>query len=79
MTILYKRFWDWVDSRYIVRRLLLVFTSALCAHAYFWAVRFAETTSKSGAELGLVIVAVTGPVSLLMSQIAKLYNDGRGA
>lgn len=77
MTLLSKRFWDWVDSRYIVRRALLAFTTALCGHAYFWAVTFAETTTKSGAEVGLIVAAVTGPVSLLMAQVAKLYNDGR--
>lgn len=77
-SMLSKRFWDWVDARYIVRRLLLVFTATMCGHAYFWAVQFAETTGKAGAEVGLIVAAVTAPVSLLMAQIAKLYNDGRG-
>ncbi len=76
--MLSKRFWDWVDERYIVRRLLLVFTFALTAHAYFWAIEFARVTEKTGIELGLVIAAITAPISLLMSQIARLYNDGRG-
>lgn len=79
MSLLSKRFWDWVDTRYIVRRVLLGFTAALCGHAYFWAVTFAESTSKSGAEVGLIVAAVTGPVSLLMAQVAKLYNNGRGS
>lgn len=78
-TYLSKRFWDWVDSRFIIRRLLLVFTAVLCAHAYFWAIQFANATTKSGAEVGLIVAAVTGPVSLLLAQVAKLYNDGRGA
>jgi len=79
MTLISKRFWDWVDSRYIVRRTLLFGVFALCVHAYMWAITFAMTTTKSGTELGLIIAAVTAPISLLMSQIAKLYNDGRGA
>lgn len=79
MTLLSKRFWDWVDSRYIVRRVLLAFTAVLCGHAYFWAVKFAEETTKSGAEVGLIVAAVTGPVSLLMAQVAKLYGDGRAS
>jgi len=79
MTFISKRFWDWVDSRYIVRRALLLATFLLCAHAYFWAIEFAIETTKSGAEVGLIIAAVTAPISLLMGQIAKLYNDGRGS
>jgi hypothetical protein len=72
------RIWDWVDKRFVVRRSLLGVTFALTAHSYLWAIRFAETTDKSGAELALVIGAVTAPISLLMAQVAKLYNDGRG-
>ena len=73
-----KRLWDWVDQRYIVRRILLLATFWLCAHSYFWAIAFASATTKTGAEVGLIIAAVTAPISLLMGQIAKLYNDGRG-
>lgn len=78
MNALSAAFWDWVDNRYIIRRLLLVATFALTTHSYFWAIRFAEETTKSGAELGLVIAAVTAPISLLMGTIAKIYADGRG-
>ena len=78
LEIYLSRLWDWVDARYIVRRSLLGVTFALTAHSYFWALHFADTTEKSGAELALVIAAVTAPISMLMAQIAKLYNDGRG-
>ena len=78
MNIISKRIWDWIDSRFIVRRSLLLATFWLTAHAYFWAVEFASATEKTGAEVGLIIAAVTAPISLLMGQIAKLYNDGRG-
>ena len=77
MNLISKRFWDWVDQRYIVRRLLLGVTTWLAIDSYFWAARFAETTSKTGAEVGLIVAAVTGPVSLLLAQVAKLYGDGR--
>lgn len=77
MNIISKRFWDWVDGRYVVRRLLLGVTTWLAIDSYFWAARFAETTTKPGAEVGLIVAAVTGPVSLLLAQVAKLYGDGR--
>lgn len=79
MTLLSKRFWDWVDERYIVRRILLGVTTWLAIDSYFWAAHFAEATTKTGAEVGLIIAAVTGPVSLLLAQVAKLYGDGRAS
>ena len=79
MTFISKRFWDWIDTRYIVRRSLLLTTAILCGHAYFWALEFATSTERTGVDIGLIVVAVTGPVTILMGQIAKLYNDGRGS
>lgn len=79
MTLISKRFWDWVDERYIVRRMLLGVTTWLAVDSYFWAAKFAETTGKTGAEAGLIVAAVTTPVSLLLGLIAKIYADGRAS
>ena len=70
-------FWDFIDERYIVRRFLLMIVFSLTVHSYFWATNFASTTEKTGAEVGLIIAAVTAPISLLMGHIAALYNDGK--
>lgn len=78
MTKWWIAMWDWIDSRYIVRRALLAATFFLASDSYVWAKHFADTTDKTGAEVGLIVAAVTGPVSLLLGQIAKLYNDGKG-
>jgi hypothetical protein len=38
---------------------------------------FATETAKSGAEVGLIIAAVTGPVAALQGFILKVYSDAR--
>ena len=70
---------DWINQHYIIRRLLLLFTGYMTWDSYQWAANFAMTTTKTGAEVGLIVAAVTAPVSLLLGQVAKIYSDGRGS
>lgn len=70
-------FWDWVDQRQIVRRTVLAITVYMTYEAFTWAAHFAEVTDKTGAEVGLIIAAVTGPISLLQGFVVKIYTEGR--
>lgn len=70
-------FWDFIDSRAIVRRIVLSSTVWMTWLSFEWAMQFATETTKSGAEVGLIIAAVTGPVSLLQGFVLKVYSDGR--
>jgi hypothetical protein len=38
---------------------------------------FATETTKTGAEVGLIIAAVTGPIAALQGFVLKVYADGR--
>lgn len=69
--------WDWVDRRLIVRRATLFATVWMSWQAFEWAARFAETTDKAGAEVGLIIAAVTAPIAALQAYVFKLYSEGR--
>jgi len=70
-------FWDFIDSRAIVRRLVLFITVYMSWLSFDWAIQFATETPKSGAEVGLIIAAVTGPVAALQGFILKVYSDAR--
>ena len=70
-------FWDWVDSRSVVRRISLFITIYMSYESFMWAAEFATTTEKSGAEVGLIIAAVTGPVAALQGFVLKTYSEGR--
>ena len=77
MTSWIARFWDWVDNRYIFRRLILVYTMWLTYVSYEWAAHFAMTTTKTGAEVGLIVAAVTAPITALQGYSFRLYILGR--
>jgi hypothetical protein len=70
-------FWDWVDERHVVRRAVLGVTVYMSYISFTWAAHFAETTNKGGAEVGLIIGAVTGPVAALQAFILKVYSESR--
>lgn len=72
-------FWDFVDSRAVVRRIAFFVTILMSWESFVWARDFATTTAKTGAEVGLIIAAVTGPVSLLQGFVLKVYSDARSA
>ena len=72
------RFWDWVDTRSIVRRIVLFVTLWMSWAAFIWAAGFAETTDKSGVEVGLIIAAVTAPIAALQGFVFKVYSESRG-
>lgn len=70
-------FWDFVDNRSVVRRSVLGVTVWMSWLSFEWATIFATETTKSGAEVGLIIAAVTGPVAALQAFILKVYSDAR--
>ncbi len=49
----------------------------LTTYVFWWAIDFATNTTKSGAEVGLMIGAITGPLSLLQGYVFKMYNEAR--
>ena len=71
------QFWDFVDTRQIVRRISLGTTIYMSYMAFQWATEFATMTEKTGAEVGLIIAAVTGPVAALQGFVLKVYSEGR--
>jgi hypothetical protein len=71
-------FWDFVDKRAIVRRTTLFITVYMSYVAFQWAATFATATDKDGAEVGLIIAAVTAPIAALQGYVFKLYSENRG-
>ena len=71
------RFWDWVDQRGVVRRVVLGITVWMTWRAFQWATVFATMTDKSGVEVAAIIGAVTAPITYLQSAAFKAYLEGR--
>lgn len=72
-----SKFWDFVDDRAIVRRIAFFVTLVMSWESFVWARDFATTTAKTGAEVGLIIAAVTAPVAALQGFVLKVYSDAR--
>jgi len=72
-----EAFWNWVDNRSVIRRIVLFITLWMTWASFMWAAGFAETTTKSGVEVGLIIAAVTAPIAALQGFVFKVYAEGR--
>ena len=71
-------FWDAVDNHLLIRRSILIFMVWMTYDAYEWAKLFASSNAKlGGTELGLIIAAVTAPISMLMKSLVEMYTDVR--
>ena len=76
------RWWDFVDSRGIVRRAVLGVSLWMLWDVSKWGMTYADKALDKGitdASLGAVMVAAGGPATLLAGWVFKLYVDTRGA
>lgn len=73
------RFWTWVDSRAIVRRIVLFVTLWMTWQAFTWAGVFAMTSDRPGMDVAAIIAAVTAPISVLQGYVFQVYTKGREA
>jgi hypothetical protein len=72
-----EKFWNWIDSRSIVRRIVLFVTLWMTWASFMWAAGFAESTTKSGLEVAAIIGAVTAPIAALQGFIFNVYSRSR--
>jgi hypothetical protein len=72
-----ERFWNWIDTRAIVRRAVLFTTLWMTWAAFAWAAGFAESTERTGIEVAAIIAAVTAPIAALQGFIFSVYSAGR--
>jgi hypothetical protein len=74
------RIWDWIDTRSIVRRIVLFVTLWMTWRVFTWAAGYAESitlTPGLGLEAAAIISAVTAPITALQVWVFKIYSDGR--
>lgn len=71
------KFWQWIDERSIIRRIVLFITLWMSWESFAWAADFAESTAKSGLEVPAIIAAVTAPIAALQGYVFKVYAQGR--
>ena len=76
-----EAFWKWADRRQLlsVRALVMYATIFDTWYAFKWGSEYAYfAASKSGAEVAMVIGAVTAPVAMMQAFVFKWYTETRG-
>jgi hypothetical protein len=72
------KFWDWIDKRAIIRRVVLFVTLWMTWRAFAWAADFASSLpDKSGVDMAAIIAAVTAPITYLQASVFSTYAAGR--
>lgn len=72
------RFWDWIDTRGVIRRIVLAVAIYMTWRVSAWAMGYVEGSARPGADLALIIGAVTGPVTVFGGYVFKAYIESRG-
>jgi hypothetical protein len=72
------KFWDWIDRRAIIRRVVLFVTLWMTWRAFNWAGEYASSVNNlSGMDIAAIIAAVTAPITYLQAAVFKIYSEGR--
>lgn len=70
-------FWDFIDTRFVVRRIMTFGTFLMTLYVIWWAMGFVEVTTRTGSEVSLIIAAVMVPLNTLMAYLFAIYTQGR--
>lgn len=73
------KFWDFIDSRSVVRRIMTLGTFFMTMWVIWWAMGFATTSPRSGADVAMIIGAIMVPVNALQGYLFGAYAKGREA
>ena len=77
MERLIEKFWDWVDSRAVIRRVVMIFTLYMTYYVTHEAFTYAATSKLDGLGIAAVLSAITVPYGLLAGFTFKWYTDSR--
>lgn len=72
-----SRFWDWVDSRTVVRRAVVAFTLYMTITETWHAWEFARISTFDGVGTAAVIAAVLVPLGAVQAFAFHMYTEGR--
>ena len=76
------RFWDWVDNRGVVRRIVLAATMWLTFWVSYRMTEFAFAAlekSQISGNIPIIIGAITAPIVALGGYVFRVYLDSRSA
>lgn len=72
-----ERFWEWIDARGIVRRIVLGFTLYATMYGMTSAWNFAYASKFDGVGTAAIIAAVLAPLAYLQKAVFDAYLTSR--
>ena len=72
-----SQWWDFIDNRGIVRRIVLGVAITQTWIVTTWAMTFAEASTRPGIDVAAVIGAVSAPVATFGGFVFKSYLDSK--
>lgn len=72
-----KAFWDFIDERVIIRRLVLLFTLFMTYYGTEAAIAFSASSKFDGAGTAMVIAAILAPIGALQKFTFDMYSAAR--
>lgn len=70
-------FWDWLDNRGIIRRIVLAVAIYQGWLVTVWAMSFSEVSARPGIDIAAIIAAVSMPVSTFGGFVFKAYLESK--
>ena len=74
---LHIKFLDFVDSRAVIRRVVLFFTLYMTYYGTHAAFEFAKSSPYDGLGTAAVVAAILAPLAALQGFAFSAYTDGR--
>lgn len=71
-----ERFWNWIDSRGVIRRVILGIAIWMTWQVSEWAMAF-STNEEISINTAAVIAAVSSPIVAFGGYVFKAYLDSR--
>lgn len=72
-----SRWWDFVDNRGIVRRIVLGIAIWMTWRAADWSMSYAEQWHTDGLQSAALVAAVQAPITMFCAAVFRHYCDGR--
>ncbi len=69
------RLWDFIDNRGVIRRIVLAVAVWMTWRASLWAMAYADGSNESGAEIAMIVGAVTLPITTFCGYVFKAYLE----
>lgn len=70
----FEAIFDFIDRRYITRRVMSLGTFAVVIKVILWSLDFAQTSPRSGTDIAAILAAIMLPLNGLMGYMFAQYT-----